>query len=69
MIYIVKSIGVSDMASKPQNNDWNQNDQDNYDSTYQKVTLKSDKLGDWILAAITLTATGQVSVNFQPDIY
>jgi hypothetical protein len=59
MICIVKSIGVSDMASKPQN-DWNQDDQDNYDSNYQQVSKDQDQLGDWILAAITLTATGQV---------
>jgi hypothetical protein len=47
------------MANKPQN-DWTQDDQDNYDSTYQNVSDEQDKLGDWILAAITLTATGQV---------
>jgi len=48
------------MANNPQNNDWNQDDQDNYDSTYQQVSKDQDQLGDWILAAITLTATGQV---------
>ena len=57
---------MSDMANKPQNNDWNQDDQDNYDVTYQKVTAEIDKLGAWILAAVTLTATGQVINKLTP---
>ena len=33
---------------------------------YQQVTTEIDKLGDWILAAITLTATGQVLNKLSP---
>jgi hypothetical protein len=54
------------MANKPQNNDWNQDDQDNYDVTYQQVTAEIDKLGAWILAAVTLTGTGQVINKLTP---